>query len=132
MSEHQERILLIEDEKAMSDAVKLRLEANGFSVLTAYDGQTGLATARKERPDLIILDVMLPKLDGFMVCRMLKFDEKYRNIPVLLLTARTQQTDVQQGEEMGADAYMTKPFKSEELLARIRALLSGENKKAEA
>ncbi|MBI5400132.1 response regulator [Candidatus Saganbacteria bacterium] len=117
------KILLIEDEAAMSEAIKLRLEANGFTVIAAFDGQEGLTKARQEKPDLIILDVMLPKMDGFVVCRMLKFDEKYARIPIIMLTARTQSKDIEQGKEMGADAYMTKPFKSEELLKKIRELL---------
>ena len=123
MSELNEKILIIEDEAAMSEAIKLRLEANGYSVITALDGQEGLSKARTENPQLIILDIMLPKLDGFHICRMLKFDEKYSKIPIIMLTARSQQKDIEQGTEMGADAYMTKPFKSEALLEKIKSLL---------
>jgi len=124
MSQKTTKILIVEDEAAMSDAIKLRLEANGYDVITAYDGPTGLHKARAEAPNLIILDVMLPRIDGFTICRMLKYDEKFQKIPILMLTAKVQDKDVKQGVEMGADAYMTKPFKSEELLARIQKLLS--------
>jgi len=123
MSEKKMKILLVEDEPDMVEAVRIRLEANGFDVITASDGPDGLNKARTAGPDLVILDVMLPKMDGFKVCRMLKFDEKYRKIPIIMFTARTQQADLAQGKEMGADAYITKPFKSEELLAKIRELL---------
>lgn len=123
MSEKKIRVLLIEDEPDMVEAVRIRLEANDYGVITASDGSEGLNKARTVKPDLIILDVMLPKMDGFTVCRMLKFDEKYNKIPIIMFTARTQQADLAQGKEMGADAYITKPFKSEELLAKIRELL---------
>ena len=123
MSEKKIRVLLIEDETDMVEAVRIRLEANDYEVITASDGPEGLNKARTAKPDLIILDVMLPKMDGFTVCRMLKFDEKYNKIPIIMFTARTQQTDIAQGKEMGADAYITKPFKSEDLLAKIRELL---------
>ncbi|PIS31362.1 two-component system response regulator [Candidatus Saganbacteria bacterium CG08_land_8_20_14_0_20_45_16] len=108
----------------MREAIKLRLEANQFEVITAADGSEGLSKARTEKPNLIILDIMLPKLDGFRLCRMLKFDENYKNIPVIILTAKTQKTDINRGKEMGAEAYITKPFKSEELLAEINELLA--------
>lgn len=117
------RVLIIEDELDLVAALRLRLEANGYQVSEATDGQAGLNKAREEKPDLIILDVRLPRLDGFTLCRMLKFDEKFQNIPIILLTARIQQADVQQGMEAGADAYMTKPYKAEELLKKIKELL---------
>ncbi|MFH1347956.1 MAG: response regulator [Candidatus Margulisiibacteriota bacterium] len=119
----QKNILVIEDEAAMAEAIKLRLEANGFAVSLASDGQEGLNKVRAEIPDLIILDVMLPKMNGFTLCRMLKFDEKYRKIPIIMFTAKTQQKDIKEGEEVGANAYITKPFKSEELLQKIKELL---------
>ncbi len=124
MNQKISKILIVEDEVAMSDAIKLRLEANGYDVITAPDGPVGLHKARAEAPDLIILDVMLPRIDGYTVCRMLKFDEKFQKIPILMLTARIQQKDMAQGVEMGADGYMTKPFKAAELLAKIGELLS--------
>jgi adenylate cyclase len=116
-------ILLVEDEADMVQAIRLRLEANGYEVITAGDGPEGLHLAREKEPDLIILDVMLPRMDGFTVCRMLKFDNKYEKIPIIMFTARTQASDIGRGKEMGADAYITKPFKAEELLQKIKSLL---------
>lgn len=117
------KILVVDDEKQLVDLIKVRLETNDFEVLTAYDGQEGLARAKKENPDLIILDLMLPKMDGYKVCRMLKFDEKYRKIPIILFTAKAQEEDVKLGEEVGADAYVTKPFEPQVLLDKIKELL---------
>ena len=117
-------MLLVEDEEDMLKAIRLRLEANDYEVIPARDGQEALMKARTEKPDLIILDIMLPKMDGFKVCRMLKFDEKYQNIPIVVVSAKTQKADIERGKEMGADAYITKPFKSEELLKTINELLA--------
>ena len=119
----KKRILLIEDEVDMVYAVTLQLEAINYEVLSATDGQTGLDMARKEKPDLIILDLMLPKMDGYKVCRMLKFDERYKKIPIIMFTARVQDQDKKLGQEVGADAYITKPFDSKTLLDKISALL---------
>ena len=123
MEPKNKRILLVEDETDFRMALKMRLELNGFTVLEAEDGAAGLDQARSQRPDLLILDVMLPKLEGYKVARLLKFDEKYRKIPIIMLTARSQQADKDTGAAVGADAYMTKPFKSEELLSVITKLL---------
>ena len=117
------RILLVDDEKDMVYAVKLQLEANNYEVITASDGQEGLEKARREKPDLIILDLMLPKIDGYKVCRMLKFDEKYKKIAIILFTARSQKNDEKVGFEVGADAYITKPFDPKVLLEKIKILL---------
>lgn len=117
------KILVIEDEKELVEMVQLRLEANGYDIIIAHDGQEGLNKAKKEKPDLIILDLMLPKIDGYKVCRMLKFDEKYKKIPIILFTARAQESDKKMGEEVGADAYITKPFEPKVLLAKISELL---------
>lgn len=125
---NKKKILLVDDEQDMVYAVKMQLEANGFKVLTAQDGQEGLDKARKENPDLIILDLMLPKIDGYKVCRMLKFDEKYKNIPVIIYTARAQEADEKLGYEVGANAYMTKPFDPKKLLAKINELLNNPKK----
>ncbi len=121
---NKKKILLVDDEQDMVYAVKMQLEASGFKVLTAQDGQEGLDKARAEKPDLIILDLMLPMIDGYKVCRMLKFDEKYKNIPVIIYTARAQEADEKLGYEVGADAYMTKPFDPKKLLAKINELLN--------
>lgn len=119
----KKRILVIDDEEDMRYAVKIQLEANGYHVLTAGDGQEGLNLARRENPDLIILDLMLPKLDGYKVCRMLKFDRKYDAIPIVIFTARAQSDDQRLGREVGADAYIAKPFEPKKLLGTIQDLL---------
>jgi len=119
----KKRILLIEDEADMVYALNLQLEAINCEVLSARDGQAGLDMARKEKPDLIILDLMLPKIDGYKICRLLKFDEKYKKIPIIMFTARAQEQDKKLGQEVGADAYITKPFDSKALLDKISALL---------
>jgi len=119
----KKKILVVDDETDLVEMITLRLEAGDFIVIKAYDGQAGLDLARTEKPDLIILDLMLPKIDGYKVCRMLKFDEKYKNIPIIIFTARTQESDVRLGEEVGADAYITKPFDSDILLNKIKQLL---------
>jgi len=120
----KKRILLVDDETELAEMVKLRLEANNYEVLIAYDGKQGLDLARKEKPDLIILDLMLPKIDGYRVCRMLKFDEKYKKIPIILFTSRAQDDDKATGLEVGADAYITKPFEPQVLLDKMRELIS--------
>ncbi|MDD4909722.1 MAG: response regulator [Candidatus Omnitrophica bacterium] len=119
----KKRILVIEDEAQMVEMVKMRLEANGYDVLAAYDGEEGLDKARKERPDLIILDLMLPKIDGYKVCGLLKKDARYSKIPIIMFTARAQEEDVNLGRELGADAYITKPFEPQVLLSKIQELL---------
>jgi len=118
------RILLVDDEPDIIKTVQVRLEKNGYAVITAIDGQDALAKARSENPDLIILDLMLPKLNGYQVCRMLKFDEQYKKIPIIIFTARTQDQDKQTSQEVGADAYISKPFESSVLLEKIETLLN--------
>src|SRR4030042_1202321 len=117
------KILVLEDEAELTGAIQIRLDEAGYEVLTAYDGQEALEKARVENPDLIILDLMLPKLDGYKVCRMLKFDEKYKKIPVIMFTARAQDSDKKLGEEVGANVYLTKPFDPQMLLSKIAELL---------
>lgn len=119
----KKRILLVDDEKDLVYAVTMQLEAAGYEVVAAYDGKEALDKAKKEKPDLIILDLMLPKMDGYKVCRMLKFDQKYRKIPVIMFTARAQEADKKMGEEVGADAYITKPFDPQALLEKIKKFL---------
>lgn len=119
----KKKILLVDDEPDLVEAVQARLEANGYKVLTACDGQEGLAKAQREKPDLIILDIMLPKIDGYSICRLLKFDGKYKQIPIMLFSARNQEVDIKLGEEVGADAYMAKPSESSDFLAKINELL---------
>lgn len=119
----KKKILLVEDEQAQVLTIKDRLEFEGYEVIIAADGQEGLEKARREKPDLIMLDLMLPKIDGYKVCRMLKFDEKYKHIPIIMLTARAQEEDKKLGFEVCANAYITKPFEADVLLAKIKELL---------
>ena len=116
-----ERLLIVEDELAMRTGLKDCLEAEGYRVLTAADGEVGLDRALKEKPDLVLLDIMLPKLDGFAVCAELR--RLANTTPVLMLTAKGQVEDRVTGLDAGADDYLVKPFSTDELLARVRALL---------
>ena len=117
------KILVVDDEVDLVETVRFPLEMEGFDVLVSYNGEDALNQARKESPDLIILDLMLPKLDGYKVCRLLKFDERYKHIPILMLTAKTQEKDKTLGMETGANEYITKPFDMEELTEMIKAYL---------
>ena len=114
------KIVVVEDEPTIADAVAARLRADGHTVLVASDGLEGVALCRRERPDLVVLDLMLPGLDGYEVCRQVQAE---RPVPVLVLTARGDETDVVVGLRMGADDYVTKPFSPRELSARVDALL---------
>ena len=115
------RLLIVEDELPMRTALKDCLEGEGYRVLTAADGEAGLERALKEKPDLVLLDIMLPKLDGFALCAELR--RLSINVPVLTLTAKGQVQDRVTGLDAGADDYLVKPFSTDELLARVRALL---------
>lgn len=117
------KILVVDDESVIRDMVKTRLEANGYEVITAVDGQDALDKARNENPELIILDLMLPKIDGYKVCGLLKSDTRHKNTPIIMFTARAQDSDIQLGKEIGADAYITKPFDSKVLLEKIENLI---------
>ena len=119
------KILLVDDEPNIVRTVEARLKASGYEVISATDGLQGLNMARTCKPDLIILDLMLPKMDGYKICGLLKKDIKYQKIPIVLFTARAQEADRQMGEDVNADAYITKPFKAELLLGKIKELLNG-------
>ena len=114
------RILIVEDDATLLDVLKYNLLREGYGVLTAVDGVQALEVARSDKPDLVVLDIMLPKLDGLEVCRILRKD---MTVPILMLTAKTEEIDKVVGLELGADDYLTKPFSLRELLARIRAML---------
>ena len=118
-----ETILLIEDEKNILELVKYNLEREGFRVLTATKGNTGLETALREKPALVILDLMLPEMNGLEICKTLKQNEKTRRTPIIMLTAKGTESDKVVGLELGADDYITKPFSPRELVARIKAVL---------
>ena len=117
--EEKKTVLIVEDEKGIVDILRFNLEKEGYAVLTAYDGETGLALAQEKNPDIILLDVMLPKMNGFDVCRILR--ENGSSVPVIILTAREEETDKVLGLELGADDYITKPFSMRELMARVKA-----------
>jgi len=115
-----ENILVVEDEPALQETLVYNLEKEGYAVQAAGDGRTALETARSLKPDLIVLDIMLPELDGFEVCKILR---KESSVPILMLTARDDEIDRVVGLEVGADDYLTKPFSMRELLARVKAQL---------
>ena len=114
------KILVVEDDRNLLDTLKYNLRKEGYVIITAMDGVEAVEVARREKPELIVLDIMLPKLSGFEVCRILRKD---MTVPILILTAKTDETDKIVGLEIGADDYMTKPFSLRELLARVRAML---------
>jgi two-component system OmpR family response regulator len=114
------KILVVEDDQTLLNVLKYNLVKEGYDVLTAADGVQALDVARSNRPDLIVLDIMLPKLDGFEVCRILR---REMTTPILMLTAKAEETDKVVGLELGADDYMTKPFSMREFLARVKAML---------
>jgi len=118
------KVLVADDEPHLLRLVKFRLEREGYNVLTAADGDAALKVAREERPDLCVLDVMMPKRSGFDVLRELRMDEQLRDMKVIMLTARAQDRDVDAGFSLGADDYITKPFSPQELRLRISAHLA--------
>lgn len=123
------KILIIDDEPNLVVLLEARLKTQGYEILTAYDGQSGLEMAKKHKPNLIILDLMLPKIDGHKVCGLLKNDTRYAKIPIILFTARAQDSDRQMAKELGADAYITKPFEPKVLLSKIEELLLNQGNK---
>jgi two-component system OmpR family response regulator len=114
------KVLVVEDDPNLLETLKYNLQRESYGIVTATDGEQAIAIARRERPDIIILDIMLPKMSGFEVCRILR---KEMTMPILMLTAKADETDKIVGLEIGADDYMTKPFSMRELLARVRAML---------
>jgi len=117
------RILIIEDERDIVELVRYNLEKEGFQVISVGDGVTGLAQLKKSPPDLLVLDLMLPKLSGLEVCKEVRRDQALNRLPILMLTARGEEADRVLGLELGADDYVTKPFSPRELVARVKALL---------
>ena len=115
----KKRILLIEDEAELIRAIKIRLEAAGFETISAKDGEEGLETARKEKPDLIVLDLILPNMSGFDVCRKLKIDKEYKDIPIIMLTAKSETRSIFEAAGLSATDYVIKPFSLENLFSLI-------------
>ena len=116
-------ILIVDDEKDIVDLLSYNLEKEGFSVIKAYDGEAALELAKSKKPDLVILDLMLPGVRGLDVCRFIRKMPELETLPIIMLTARSDQTDKILGLEIGADDYITKPFNVRELIARVRAVL---------
>lgn len=117
------KILIVDDEKDIGTMLEYNLKKSGFRTLVAYDGDEACTMARREQPHLIVLDVMLPTMTGLDVCRLLKQDKKTSHIPIIMLTAKSQEADKVAGLELGADDYVTKPFSPRELIARVNAVL---------
>jgi DNA-binding response OmpR family regulator len=119
----KKKILIVDDEPDLVETLMTGLEQENFECFAAYDGNSGLMYARSKMPDLIILDVMLPGLDGYRVSRFLKFDKQCKGIPIIMLTAKSEDEDRLMGEETGADYYMTKPFSMDKLVLKIKEFL---------
>lgn len=119
----QKTIFVIDDEQDLVEMIRIKLEFEGFEVITACNGREALERIKDFTPDLILLDVMMPQLDGYQVCRKLKADSKYKHIPVIMFTAKAQENDKLWGEECGADAYLTKPYSFDDLLKKINTFL---------
>jgi DNA-binding response OmpR family regulator len=120
------RILIVDDEPSIVMPLEFLMRREGYEVATAADGETALGAVAEQAPDLVILDVMLPRMSGFDVCRALRADARLRGLRILMLSAKGRESEVEKGLGLGADAYVTKPFSTRELVARVRQLLGGE------
>ena len=118
------KVLVVDDEPSIAKILRKQLEVAGFEVNVGVDGEDGLAKVREWHPELILLDVMLPKINGHEVCKTLKADAELKKIPVIMLTAKTQRQDQDLAQSQGADGFLTKPFQLSELLVKVRALLA--------
>ena len=118
-----EKVLVVDDEEHIVELIKFNLESNGYKVVTSYDGNSAIDLLKREKVDIIVLDLMLPGIDGVEVCKILRSEKDTKKIPIIMLTAKSDEMDKILGLEIGADDYMTKPFSVRELIARIRAVL---------
>ena len=123
------KILIVDDEQDIVESLKFVLENCDYTCYCAYNGEDGLKLAREIVPDLMILDVMMPRINGYKISRLLKFDQKYKNIPILMVTARSREEDKLIGEETGADEYITKPFDLDEVVATVQKYIEPEKVK---
>lgn len=121
----KKKILVVDDELDVQSIISFRLEINGYDVSVASDGQDGLDKIKEGKPNLVLLDLMLPKINGFEICRMIKFDDKFKDLPIIILSALDKEDDRKKAMEGGADAYFLKPFDLESLLEKISSLLTG-------
>ncbi|NQT90480.1 MAG: response regulator [Candidatus Omnitrophica bacterium] len=117
------KVLLIEDEESLVELLKFRLEASGYGIETALDGEEGINKIKELKPDLVILDITMPKMHGYDVCRLAKANEETRDIPIIMLTAHAQKKDIEEAMESGADTFISKPFEPKDLLEKIEKLL---------
>ena len=120
----KKKILVVDDEADIVTMIQMRLEGGGEEGISASDGNSGYSRAKSENPDLIILDVMLPGMDGYKVCRLLKFDQKYKRVPVIMLTAKGGKEDQDLSRQVGAELFLNKPPELKELLAKVNELLN--------
>jgi len=127
----QKKILVVDDERHIVRLVQVNLERTGYQVVTAFDGKEALKKVESDKPDLIVLDVMMPHMDGFEVLKRLKADDKTKNIPVVMLTAKAQDADVFRGWASGVDCYLTKPFNPIELLTFVKRIFESYNEGAQ-
>ncbi|MDP9441162.1 MAG: response regulator [Actinomycetota bacterium] len=121
------KVLLVDDDPVILKLLQVNFEMEGYTVMMANDGIEGVEMARSHRPDIVLCDIMMPRMDGLEVTRTLKADDETRSIPIILLSARAQAFDIQEGKSMGADEYVTKPFDPLELLDRVKDLLEGKS-----
>ncbi len=125
VQQNTKRILVVDDEEDLVVMISKALRYKGYEVITANDGQEGLEKAKTQKPDLIVLDLMLPRINGYKVCGLLKKDTRYAKIPIILLTAKANAEDIGLGKKVGADAYITKPYERDVLLSKIEELIKG-------
>ncbi|MDF2577122.1 MAG: phoP [Chlamydiales bacterium] len=119
----KQHIILIEDEEDIGELIKLHVEEAGYSITIAHSGEKGLAAVKENPPDLVLLDIMLPGIDGINICKLLKRDALYQHIPIIMLTAKSEEHDIIQGLDLGSKDYITKPFSPKVLVSRIKAVL---------
>ena len=117
------KILIVDDEQDIVETLKFMLEAEGYECFCAYDGENGLNLAKEIIPDLMILDVMMPKINGYKISRLLKYDTKYKDIPIIMVTARSQEEDKLIGQETGVNEYITKPFELDDIIKKVKEYL---------
>jgi two-component system, OmpR family, alkaline phosphatase synthesis response regulator PhoP len=119
----KKRICVVEDDRDIGELIQYNLERDGFQVFLSTDGNEGLASIQQHKPDAVVLDIMLPEIDGVEICRILKQDDKTKEIPIIMLTAKSEESDIIVGLQLGADDYITKPFSPKVLVARVKAIL---------